>query len=163
MDANEQIRIEDYRDAHAKAFERLNTQWLERHFTVEDIDRRVLADPRTYILEPGGHILCAVDASGEVVGVVAMIAEGNGVFELTKMAVDPDVQGLGIGRKLMRAALDWYHRQDAAQLFLESNLKLTPALTLYESVGFVHHPAPRPGSHYDRADVYMIYEPENFK
>jgi hypothetical protein len=34
-------------------------------------------------------------------------------------------------------------------------------LQLYESGGFVHHPAPRPGSHYQRADVYMVYEPKN--
>ena len=26
-------------------------------------------------------------------------------------------------------------------------------------VGFRHHPAPRPGSHYARADVHMIWEP----
>jgi hypothetical protein len=31
---------------------------------------------------------------------------------------------------------------------------------LYESAGFVHQPAPRAGSHYARADVYMIYRPD---
>jgi putative acetyltransferase len=44
-------------------------------------------------------------------------------------------------------------------LFLESSRKLAPALALYESVGFRHRPAPRPGSHYVRADVYMVWEP----
>jgi hypothetical protein len=43
-------------------------------------------------------------------------------------------------------------------LFLESNSRLMPALTLYESAGFVHQPAPRANSHYTRSDVYMIYD-----
>jgi hypothetical protein len=29
---------------------------------------------------------------------------------------------------------------------------------LYESVGFRHRPAPRPGTHYVRADVFMVWE-----
>ena len=37
--------------------------------------------------------------------------------------------------------------------------KLTPALTLYESVGFVHTPRPEGPPHYDRADVYMVFRP----
>lgn len=42
------------------------------------------------------------------------------------------------------------------ELFLESNSRLKPAPTLYESAGFVH--APRPfESHYERADIYMVY------
>ena len=44
----------------------------------------------------------------------------------------------------------------ARELFLESNSKLTPAITLYESAGFVHAPRPEP-SHYERSDVYMVY------
>ena len=56
-------------------------------------------------------------------------------------------------------ALQAYREMDGRELFLESSLKLGPALALYESVGFRHHPAPRPGSHYARADVYMIWEP----
>jgi hypothetical protein len=35
---------------------------------------------------------------------------------------------------------------------------LEAALRMYESAGFVHHPAPRPGSHYARADIHMIWE-----
>jgi putative acetyltransferase len=81
------------------------------------------------------------------------------VYELTKMAVDPASQGRGIGRLLMEGALRTYRELAGRELFLESSLKLTPALKLYESVGFRHRPAPRPGTHYERADVYMVWEP----
>jgi len=53
-----------------------------------------------------------------------------------------------------------FERRRGRTLFLESSKRLGPALQLYESGGFVHHAAPRPGSHYQRADVYMVYEPE---
>jgi GNAT superfamily N-acetyltransferase len=76
------------------------------------------------------------------------------------MVVAPDVRGGGVGRRLMLGALDLFRALGGRELFLESNRKLGPALALYESVGFRHHPAPRPGSHYARADVYMVWEPD---
>jgi hypothetical protein len=31
---------------------------------------------------------------------------------------------------------------------------------MYEQAGFVLQPSVRDGSHYERADVYMVYQPE---
>jgi ribosomal protein S18 acetylase RimI-like enzyme len=72
------------------------------------------------------------------------------------MAVTPGHQGLGIGRKLIEALIAQYRSRGARELFLESNSKLTPAITLYESAGFVRASRPEP-SHYERSDVYMLY------
>ena len=152
-------RIADYDPRWRADFARLNIDWLERFFVVEDIDRTVLSDPETHILAKGGRVLFAVDADDHAVGTVALKHEGDGVYELTKMAVDPKCQGQGIGRLLMDAALATYRDLGGRELFLESSSKLAPALALYESVGFRHRPAPRPGSHYARADVYMVLEP----
>lgn len=152
------IRIADYDPRWRADFARLNIDWLERYFVVEAIDREVLSDPETYILADGGRVLLALDEHDRAVGAVALKHEGQGVYELTKMAVDPSCQGRGIGRLLMDAALDRYRALQGRELFLESSSKLAPALKLYESVGFRHHPAPRPGSHYARADVYMVWE-----
>lgn len=153
------IRIVDF-DARWRAdFMRLNVEWLERWFVVEDVDRTVLSDPETHILADGGRILFAIDDAGRAVGTVALLHEGGGVYELTKMAVDPAMRGRGVGRLLMQAALARWRALGGRELFLESSLRLGPALALYESVGFRHRPAPRPGSHYARANVYMVYEP----
>ena len=152
------IRIVDFDPRWRADFARLNIQWLEQYFVVEPIDREVLSDPDTHILADGGHVLFAIDEDDRVVGTVALKHEGDGVYELTKMAVDPSVRGRGIGRQLMESALRTYRAVEGRELFLESNSSLAPALNLYESVGFRHHPAPRPGSHYARADVYMVYE-----
>jgi ribosomal protein S18 acetylase RimI-like enzyme len=152
------IRIVDYEPRWRSDFARLNIEWLERWFVVEAIDREVLSDPEAHILAAGGRVLFAVDAADHAVGTVALKHQGDGSYELTKMAVDPGQRGSGVGRRLMEHALQVFQALEGRELFLESSSKLAPALKLYESVGFVHRPAPRPGSHYARADVYMVWE-----
>ena len=152
------VRILDFDPRWRADFARLNIAWLERWFVVEPIDREVLSDPEHHILADGGRVLFAVDADDRAVGTVALKHEGDGVYELTKMAVDPSQQGRGIGRRLLEAAIAAYRANGGRELFLESSSKLAPALHLYESAGFHHRPAPRPGSHYARADVYMVWD-----
>lgn len=153
------IRIAGFDPRWREAFAGLNIEWLEHWFVVEDYDREVLGNPEKYILANGGHILFALDAEERALGTVALKHEGNGVYELTKMAVSPEARGRGVGRLLMEVALDLYRTLDARELFLESSSLLGPALALYESAGFRHRPAPRAGSRYARADVYMVWEP----
>ena len=155
-----EIRVVAFDPRWRGDFASLNIEWLQRWFVVEPFDREVLGNPERYILADGGHILFAVDARDRALGTVALMHHGGGIYELTKMAVAPDARGRGIGRLLMEAALALYRTLDARELFLESSSKLGPALALYESVGFRHHPAPRAGSHYARADVHMIWEPQ---
>jgi putative acetyltransferase len=142
-------------------FARLNLEWLRRWFVVEPVDEEVLGDPETHILAGGGRVLFALCADGDgerAVGTVALRHDGGDIYELTKMAVEPGLRGTGIGRALLLAAIDEYRALGGRELYLESSSNLAAALALYESAGFVHHPAPRPGSHYARADVHMIWE-----
>jgi DNA-binding MarR family transcriptional regulator/GNAT superfamily N-acetyltransferase len=154
--SRETVRIVPYDPALAPHFQRLNAQWLERHFRVEDVDRALFADPEGKVLAPGGAILFAVYAD-EVIGTCALLHEGNGVYELSKMGVDENYRGLGAGRKLLDAAIAEYRARAGTELFLESNSRLTRALGMYRRAGFELQPALRPGSHYERADVHMVY------
>ncbi|MEP7042502.1 MAG: bifunctional helix-turn-helix transcriptional regulator/GNAT family N-acetyltransferase [Dokdonella sp.] len=156
------VDVQAYRPEWAAHFERINTEWLERYFVVEAVDRAMLADPQQHVLDPGGAIVFAL-LDGEVIGTCALLKESPGVYELSKMAVETGFRGYGAGRKLLEAAIAEYRRRRGRTLFLESSSRLKPALALYESAGFVHYPAPRPGSHYQRADVYMVYEPKPAK
>jgi len=150
------VRIVPFSPELREHFYRLNAEWLARYFQIEPIDHAVMSDPEKHILEPGGRILFAM-LGDEVVGTCALMVDAPGVYELTKMAVSNAHQGLGIGRKLMEATLAEYQRLGGTELFLESQRRLQPALRLYESVGFEHQPGIKPGSHYQRADVYMIW------
>lgn len=150
------VRVVDYEPRWQSEFARLNFEWVQRYFTVEKVDEEVLGDPDTHVLRDGGLILMAVTDDDRAVGTVALKHHGNGVYELTKMAVAPVHRGEGIGRKLMDAVLVRYRDLDGNRLFLESNRKLDAALRLYETSGFEHRPAPP--SPYARADVYMVWE-----
>jgi DNA-binding MarR family transcriptional regulator/ribosomal protein S18 acetylase RimI-like enzyme len=150
------LRILPYVASRRAAFRDLNLEWLRKYFKVEAIDRRVLGAPERHIIGRGGRILFA--ALGErVVGTVALMPHPGDHWELTKMAVTEAAQGLGIGRKLMQSAIAAYRGLGGRELFLETNSRLAPAIALYESVGFQHQAGPRPGSHYRRSDVYMIW------
>lgn len=149
--------IFEFSPRYAADFERLNREWLERYFRVEDIDARVLADPQGKIISAGGRILFA-RLDDRVVGTVALKHQGGGTYELTKMAVTSGYQGRGIGGELLRAAIGCYRTLGGKRLYLESHDSLGTALHMYENAGFVHEPPPEP-SPYSRANVYMVYRP----
>lgn len=153
--SSDKLRIVDYDEGYGDAFGRLNREWLDKYFRVEPVDEGVLNDPRRHIIEAGGVVLYAC-IDDEVVGTVALRHQGHGVFELTKMAVTEAVQGHGLGRLLLCAALARFAEIGGQRLYLESNSRLGPALALYESAGFRHETPPEP-SDYERADVYMVY------
>ena len=162
LEAPQGLRIVGYSPRWRDDFARLNLEWLRRWFVVEPIDEQVLHDPETHLLAGGGQVLFALLGDGDgqrAVGTVALRNDGDGVHELTKMAVQPDLRGAGIGRALLLAAIQAHVELGGRELYLESSSILAPALALYESAGFVHHAAPRPGSHYARADVHMVWQP----
>ena len=78
----------------AAAFRALNEEWIARHFVVEEQDRRQLEDPVAAYITPGGQILIA-ESGGRRVGCVALVPDGTGAYELSKMAVAPELRGQG--------------------------------------------------------------------
>ena len=140
--------------ADAEAFRRLNEEWIARSFALEDEDRRQLADPVGVYIEPGGQILIA-ELDGRPVGCVAIVPDGTGAFELSKMAVSPGLRGQGTGRRLLVAAIEHARDLGASSLFLGSSTKLPDAVHLYESVGFAHVTPETLHMPYARASVFM--------
>lgn len=137
------------------AFRTLNEEWISRYFVLEPKDIETLSDPENTILRKGGRVFLA-DVAGETVGCVALIPMGDGVYELSKMAVAPAMRGRGVGRAVLEHAIGQARGLAAVKLFLGSNSVLKNAVHLYESVGFRHVPAEElPAMHYARADVFM--------
>ncbi|HEV2273807.1 MAG TPA: GNAT family N-acetyltransferase [Acidobacteriaceae bacterium] len=137
------------------AFQSLNEAWICRYFALEPKDYEVLGDPEASILQQGGQILLAI-ADSVPVGCCALIPHGPARFEIGKMAVREDLQGRGIGRKLMDSAIELARSLGANRLYLETNHSLDAALRLYESVGFVHlQGEEHKHSEYSRSDMQM--------
>jgi ribosomal protein S18 acetylase RimI-like enzyme len=148
----ENIRILSYKPEYAPYFDRYNRAWLEEYYEVEPIDKYVLENPEEAILKAGGKILFA-EHNGQIIGTVALKLAQPGVYELTKMAVDKKLRGLGAGKLLCQAAIDEAKRLHAHTLILYSQTKLQNAIGIYRTMGFTELPL-EPGV-YKRADIKM--------
>ncbi len=150
----EEVEIVEYSSKHARFFKTLNVEWLEKYFYVEDYDDEVLSNPQKHIISKGGSIYFALLA-GEVVGTCALMESHEGEYELTKMAVTEKAQGKQAGKKLGMRIIEKAKEMNLEKIFLESNKTLTPALTLYEALGFKYMHKDINTSAYERANVYM--------
>ena len=149
----ETARVVTWRPELRAEFERLNRQWIERWFVVEEEDRMIFEDPARRIVEPGGQIFFVVDDAG-VRGTCALIRHDAETFELAKMAVEPSAQGRGYGDRLVQTAVGYAREAGARRLMLVSNTRLGPALTLYRKHGFRDVPLD-PANGYTRADIQL--------
>jgi putative acetyltransferase len=150
-----EVNIRQFQPGDEESFRILNEEWINRYFRIEAKEVDVLADPKGTILDSGGRIFFAT-IDEKRIGCVALRRIGDDEFEVAKMAVRPMHQGAGIGRKLLHTAIEAARAMGAHRLYLETNHTLTPAIRLYESVGFRHmSPDEITPSPYARADVYM--------
>jgi DNA-binding MarR family transcriptional regulator len=151
----EAVEIRPFKPAYAEAFRALNMSWIEHYFKVEEADRQLLDDPAGRIINLGGEVLFAVSTGREqVIGTCALIRLENENAELAKMAVSEEAKGKQVGLLLGEFAVERARARGFQTLVLESNRKLTPAISLYKKLGFIEKPFPHP-SEYSRADIYM--------
>ncbi|MTI22592.1 GNAT family N-acetyltransferase [Fulvivirga sp. RKSG066] len=148
------VSIVEYHPKYKEAFKKLNEEWITRYFKLEAADLKAIDHPQENIIDKGGAILVAIEGHA-VLGVCALLKmeDRPKVYELAKMAVSPAAQGKGIGRLLGEAIIDKARQLDADIVYLESNTKLKPAISLYEKLGFkkvAGHPTP-----YERANIQM--------
>lgn len=148
------FEIVEYKDENKEAFVALNGAWIRRYFKLEPVDIEVFSDPRKFIIERGGFIFCAL-CGGEVVGVCALlkIDEPEYDYELSKLAVKPDFKGHGVGLALCRAAVEKAKSLSHKKVYLESNTKLVPAISLYRKLGF--REIFGKSASFDRVDIQM--------
>lgn len=149
---SEKIKILNYSPNLERHFESLNREWLEECFSIEPIDLKYFANPKSMIFKKGWEHFFA-EVHGKVVGTCALLRDGAR-WELAKMAVTESARGKGIGKKLVTEAIQRAKLAKARKLLLITNSKLVPATKLYEKFGFKEtfrgqHPK------YKRGDVVM--------
>lgn len=83
-----------------------------------------------------GHQGTALELNGQLLG-YGWVSCAAGEAHILNVSIDPDLQGKGFGRRLMRRLLDvarWYR---AETVLLEVRVSNHVALNLYQSMGFV--------------------------
>lgn len=155
-----EISVRDFSDDLAETFYRINAEWIEDMFTLEENDITLLSNPRELILNKGGAVLFAQTPDLGVVGTCAIMKMKDGWFELTKMGVSKSARGRKVGEFLLAAALERGRQMGVAdRLYLLTNRKCAAAIHLYEKLGFEHDPEVMGlfGGRYGRCDVAMRY------
>jgi ribosomal protein S18 acetylase RimI-like enzyme/predicted transcriptional regulator len=137
---------------------RINQEWIEKLFKMEEADIIALNNPEKYVLAKGGEIYFAL-LNGKPIGAVALKLDHEQRYELSKMGVLPEARGLGIGNKLVQKVIDRYKARGGKELFLETNSSLHPAINLYKKMGFKEVPPPE-NTPYARADYFMEFQNE---
>lgn len=149
-----ETKIIDYSLEYADEFKQINYAWIKKYFKIEQPDIVALENHQEKILDKGGHILFAIHEN-QLAGTCALIKFSDELYELAKMGVKENYQGLQIGKKLGLAIIEKARVLGAEKIFLESNRSLTPALNLYKRLGFVEVSVNDDKSDYERADIRM--------
>ena len=153
------LELVEYETALADTFYRINAEWIEDMFTLEEGDLKVLRDPQGQIINRGGQILFVKSPVGGIVGTGALMPMEDGVFELTKMGVSSTRRGEKAGEFLLAQLIQRARDIDVKELFLLTNKKCEAAIHLYEKLGFAHDVdiMARYGARYERCNVAMKY------
>ena len=151
------IKILENSKEHLSDFIRLNEEWISHYFQLEETDKKLAADPYQ-VIDKGGYIFSLV-SDEEVVGVCALFNNGDGVYELARMAVSPAHHGKAYSNLLMEHCLAKLTSIQAKKVYLVSNTKLAAAIHLYKKFGF-QTVSEGPHPVYSRANIVMEYKIE---
>lgn len=146
------IKLESFSECYAEDFRELNLAWIQEHWRPEQKDFEELNNPEEAILKKGGYIAIA-KINDLVVGSCGLIKVEDQTYELVKMTVRSSFRKKGIGQKLAENAIKKAHSLGAKTILLECNSVLTPAISLYEKLGFKY--IPLTSSPYQRCNVKM--------
>tara|TARA_B100000989_G_scaffold6526_1_gene4528 strand:- start:1336 stop:1803 length:468 start_codon:yes stop_codon:yes gene_type:complete len=146
------VEIVSFKNKYSKYFYELNYDWLNEYFYVEDYDKKILKNCKKEIIDKGGHIFFAI-YDFNVVGTMALMPRGKGVYELNKMAVRKDLRGNGIGNQLIKFIIDYSKDKGFNSVILYSNTVLKNSIHLYNKFGFKK--IDNPDAPYERSDIKM--------
>lgn len=132
------LQIVSYDDArHHDAFVKLNERSLRDYFTLREGDWESISRPQETIIDRDGYIYVA-EYNGKPVGTLGLVRcrKPQYDWELVCFAVDPGIQGVGIGNRLMAVVLHKARQMGGAKLYLETNRRCVAAIHLNGKYGF---------------------------
>ena len=80
--------------------------------------------------------LWLAERGDKLVGCTAIALRDDHLGQLRWVLVDPSARGIGLGKRLVNAALDYCREQSCRSVFLETTDGLPESQALYEKLGF---------------------------
>lgn len=117
-------------ELHGKAYDALPGFGL----TFEAYVARTIAE---YVLDNHANgCIWLAERDDRLIGCTAIVLRDNHVGQLRWVLVDESARGLGLGRQLVDAALEYCHAQGCRSIVLETTDGLPESQALYEKLGF---------------------------
>ena len=103
----------------------------------QDFEAEIAALPGAYA-PPGGALILAHRADGELVGTVALrtLDAANRICEMKRLYVAPAGRGQGLGRRLAQRAMEEARRLGYRSMRLDTLPVMQEAQALYAALGF---------------------------
>ncbi len=108
--------------------------------------------------DPGQSRIWIAEHAGQMVGSITIVGHSPTEAQLRWFILDPSYRGMGLGRQLMDAAMDFCREKCFQRVFLYTITELLPAGHLYQSAGFVLAGAPRKHSEWGPPVEEVCYE-----
>jgi len=109
-------------------------RWIDMDLAFQEIEPELDHLPGDYA-PPSGALLVGV-VNGQVAALVAYRRFAEGIAEMKRLYVAPEVRGLGVGRALITALLERARASGYRTMYLDTLPTMGDAQRLYESLGF---------------------------
>ncbi|RLE95310.1 MAG: ribosomal-protein-alanine N-acetyltransferase [Thermoprotei archaeon] len=111
----------------------------------------------SYYLFLAGDTSFVIEVNGRVVGYIIVLIRWGNLGHILSLAIDPKYRGRGLGRLLLKEAIERIKREKEIKVFrLEVRASNVPAIRLYRSLGF-RYSFFRPNYYQDGEGCYVMF------